>query len=156
MPPRTRRSPPTPVQSPETPPTSGHNSELSDDALIAENHKINDLIKAAQVKFDEWKAPHDARLKEIEDILFKRLVERKADSTRTDSGTAYISNLDSIKIESGEKLFDFAADNWDDYGAEIKIAIGIKAVRRYMDNNNGQLPPGISLSYYSRLNINRS
>src|ERR1700733_5377592 len=134
MPPRTRRTPPAPVQSPE-PPAVGHNSDLSDDALIAENHKINDLVKAAQVKFDEWAKPHKERLKEIEDILFKRLVERGADSTRTDSGTAYISNLSSVKIEDTEKLFDFAADRWTDYGAEIKLSIGIKAVRQYMDDN---------------------
>ncbi len=151
MPPRTKR------QTVETPaPTVGHNSDVTDNDLIAENHKITDLIKAAQVKFDEWSKPHKERLKAIEDDLFARLADRGADSTKTDAGTAYISNLASVKIEDGEKLFDFAADHWEDYGDEIKLSIGIKAVRAYMDEHDGQLPPGVSLSKYSRLNINRS
>ncbi len=151
MPPRTKR------QTVEVPaPAVGHNSDVTDNDLIAENHKITDLIKAAQVKFDEWSKPHKERLKAIEDDLFARLAERGADSTKTDAGTAYISNLASVKIEDGEKLFDFAADHWEAYGDEIKLSIGIKAVRAYMDEHDGQLPPGVSLSKYSRLNINRS
>jgi methionyl-tRNA synthetase len=152
--PRTKR--PVEVTTEQTPSPAGHNSQITDDSLIAENHKITDLIKAAQARFDEWAAPHKARQKEIEDALFARLVERGADSTKTDSGTAYISHLASVKIEDAEKLFDFAAEHWDACGNEIKLSIGIKAVRTWMDEHDGQLPPGISLSKYSRLNINRS
>ena len=151
MPPRTKRQPVEPAT-----PAAGHNSDVTDNDLIAENHKVNDLIKAAQVKFDEWAKPHRERLKAIEDSLFARLAERGADSTKTDAGTAYISNLASVKVEDEAKLFDFAAEHWDEYGPELKLSIGIKAVRAYMDANNGQLPPGISLSKYSRLNVNRS
>ena len=151
MPPRIKR------QIVEVPaPAVGHNSDVTDNDLIAENHKINDLIKAAQVKFDEWSKPHKERLQAIEDDLFARLVERDSEKTTTDAGTAYISNLASVKIEDGAKLFDFAAEYWDVYSDEIKLSIGIKAVRAYMDEHDGQLPPGVSLSKYSRLNINRS
>jgi len=159
MPPRTKRQPadlPPSVAEAMTPSGHVHAAPPSDNDLIAENHKITDLIKAAQVKFDEWSKPHKERLKAIEDDLFARLVDRGADSTKTDAGTAYISNLASVKIEDGEKLFDFAADHWEVYGDEIKLSIGIKAVRAYMDEHEGQLPPGVSLSKYSRLNINRS
>ena len=138
-------------------PPIGHNSDLSDDALIAENFRIEDLIKAAQVKFNEWAEPHKARLKEIEDALFARLAERKADSTKTDSGTAYISNLQNTKIEDREALFDFIADNWDSCGNDmLKLGVAIDPIRQYMQANNGQLPPGVSISHYSRLNIKRS
>jgi hypothetical protein len=135
---------------------AGHNSQVTDADLIAENHKTDDLIKAALAKFNEWKKPHADRVKEIEDELFKRLSERGADSTKTEAGTAYISNLASVKVENPAALFDWIADHWDEYGADISLSIGIKAVRQFMDANNGQLPPGISLSKYSRLNINRS
>lgn len=136
-------------------PAPGHNS-VTDNDLIAENHKLEDQIKAGMVKYNEWAAPLKARIKEIEDEIFKRLCTRGADSTKTEAGTAYISRLESVKIEQPEKLFDFAAENWEQYGDEIKLSIGIKAVRAYMDDNNGQLPPGISLSKFARLNVNRS
>lgn len=145
-----------PVPAANPVPAIGHNSQVTDLDLITENHKLEDLIKAATVKFSEWATPHKARIKQIEDDIFARLVERGADSTKTDAGTAYISRLESVQITDQAALFDFAADNWDTYGDEIKLSIGIKAVRAYMDDNNGQLPPGIDLSKYSRLNIKRS
>src|SRR5216683_627145 len=160
MPPRTKRQPAELAKPDEylvgITAKIGDNSTVTDNDLIAENHKIDDLRKTGKLKFDEWERPHIARLKAIEDELFKRLSDRGADSTKTDAGTAYISNLASVKIEDGEKLFDFAADHWEVYGDEIKLSIGIKAVRAYMDEHDGQLPPGVSLSKYSRLNINRS
>ena len=150
MPPRKKPTEPTP------PPASGHNSDLSDDALIAENFQIEDQIKAAQAKFNDWAAPHKARLKEIEDTLFARLAERKADSTKTDSGTAYISNIMNAKVESVETLFDWAAEHWAEVGADVKINVPIAVVREHMDNNNGMVVPGMSVSHFSRLNIKRS
>lgn len=151
MPPR--KKPPT-----EQPaPTIGHNSDLSDDALIAENFKLEDLIKAAQAKFNEWAEPHKSRLKEIEDTLFARLAERKADSTKTDSGTAYISNIMNTNIENREAIIDFMMDNWEAWGADmIQVNVTKDAIKRYMEENNGVLPPGISISHFSRLNIRRS
>jgi hypothetical protein len=151
--PRTKRTE-QPAESPA--PAIGHNSAVTDNDLIAENHKLEDQIKAGLAKFNEWSKPLKERIKQIEDDIFARLVARGADSTKTDAGTAYISRLESVKIEQPEALFDFAADHWEQYGDEIKLSIGIKAVRQFMDDNNGQLPPGISLSKYSRLNINRS
>ena len=140
----------------EPTPKIGDNSTITDNDLIAESHKIDDQIKAGMAKLNEWKAPLAARVKAIEDDLFARLAQRGADSTKTESGTAYISNLADVKIENKEALFDFIADNWAVIGDEVKLSIGIKAVRAWMDDHNGELPPGISLSKYSRLNINRS
>jgi hypothetical protein len=131
-------------------------NNVTDDALIAENHKLEDEIKAGLAKFTEWAKPRKDRLKAIEDDLFKRLVERGADSTKTDSGTAYISNIASVKVDNSEQLFDFAADNWEAYGDEVKVVISKAGVDKFMEDNNGQLPPGISLSKYSKLNIRRS
>jgi hypothetical protein len=135
--PRTKR---TEEPAPPQPLPLGDN--VTDNDLIAENHKIEDQIKD--------------RLKAIEDDLFARLVARMSDSTKTDAGTAYISRLATVKIDNNEQLFDFAADNWDKYGDEVKVVISKAGVDKFMEDNNGQLPPGISLSKYSKLNIRRS
>ncbi len=137
-------------------PAPGHNSELTDDALIAENFKLEDLIKAAQAKFDEWAKPHKARIAEIESTLLKRLQDRKAKNTKTDSGTAYISNPMNVKIESREQLFDWIADNWELVGADMKLGIKVEAVRSYMDEHENAPPPGTSVDYFTNLNIKRS
>jgi len=140
----------------EAPPPIGDNSQVTDNDLIAENHKIEDLIKAAQAKFDEWAKPHKARINEIEALLRARLTERGADSTKTDAGTAYFSDLLQTKIDSVPLLFDFVADNWDDLGADTKISLPVGKVREYMYAHDAQPPPGMSISYFRRLNIRRS
>ena len=130
---------------------------LSDDDLIAENFRVEDLIKAGQNRFEEWAKPHKERLKAIEDTLFARLVERKADSTKTDSGTAYISQLANTKIEDREALFDFIAEHWDECGNDmLKLGVSIDPIRNYMQSHDGALPPGVSISHYNRLNIRQS
>jgi hypothetical protein len=128
----------------------------SDDALIAENFTLEDQIKAAQAKFDEWAKPRKERIAQIEGEISRRLLERKADSTKTDSGTAYFSDIMNTKIESVEKLFDFIADRWDEFGADVKLNLPIGKVREHMDSNEGKLPPGMTHSFFKRLNIKRS
>jgi hypothetical protein len=146
-----------PKQKPElTVPAIGHNSELSDDALIAENFKLEDLIKQAQAKFDEWAKPKKERIAEIESEIRGRLLERKADSTKTDSGTAYFSDIMNTKIENVPALFDYVADNWEALGADVKLNLPIGTVRQHMDDHEGKLPPGMSHSFFRRLNLKRS
>lgn len=159
MAPRTRH--PTPPKSDPSTETSAlppvnHNSDINDDALIAENFKLEDLIKAAQAKFNEWATPHKTRILEIESELSRRLLERKANNTKTDSGTAYFSDLLNAKVEKTEALFDYVADHWEEIGGDIKIAVPVDVVRTYMEANDGKPPPGMSISFFKRLNIKRS
>lgn len=134
----------------------GHNSDVTDDALIAENFKIEELIKAAQAKFNEWALPHKTRLTEIEAEISRRLLERDAKNTKTDSGTAYFSDILNAKVESVEALFDYVADHWDIIGGETKINLPVDVVRQHMETNEGKPPPGMSISFFRRLNIKRS
>ena len=135
----------------------GHNNPpASDEDLIAENFKLEDLNKAAMLKLKDWKAPNDARIKEIENELLRRLQERKADSTSTDSGTAYISNPMDHKVEDPAKFFDWVAENWDEIAADVKLGISVAAVRAFMERNKRAPPPGVKVDYYTSLNIRRS
>lgn len=126
----------------------------TDDALIAENHQLEDQIKAGLAKFNEWAKPRKERIEAIESEIRKRLLERGADSTKTDSGTAYLSNIMNTKVEDVGALFDYVAEHWDE--ADAKVNIPVSAVRQYMEMHEGQPPPGLSISFYKRLNINRS
>jgi acyl-CoA reductase-like NAD-dependent aldehyde dehydrogenase len=128
----------------------------TDDDLIAENFRLEDLIKAAQAKFDEWAKPHKERIAAIENAIRSRLLQRNADSTKTDSGTAYFSDIMNTKIENTALLLDFINENWPEIGADVKLNLPIGTVRQHMDNNNGQLPPGMTHSFWKRLNIKRS
>lgn len=135
----------------------GHNSPpASDEDLIAENFKLEDLNKAAMLKLRDWKTPNDTRIKEIENELLRRLQERKSDSTRTDSGTAYISNPMDHKVKDAGAFFDWVAENWETVKGDVKLGISVAAVRAYMEQNAGAAPPGVKVGYYTSLNIRRS
>jgi hypothetical protein len=154
-----RRSIPAAVAQSDPAPEAGHNSAFSafpDAELIARNLALEDQVKAAQKSRDAWAKPLKTEIAEIESTLFARLKERGADSTRTDAGTAYISTIMNTKVESREALFDHIAENWDDIGGEVALNISKEAVRTFMEENNGQLPPGMSISHFQRLNIRRS
>lgn len=149
-----------PIEAPQSPPPAGHNSVLTDNDLIAENFRLEDQIKAAQAKLAEWVAPLNTRLKEIESEVSRRLLERGADSTKTDSGTAYFSNILNTNIEDRTAIIDFMMDNWDqsDWGGDTMMQVNVTkdAVKKYMEAHNGAQPPGVSISYFQRLNIKRS
>lgn len=135
-------------------PAIGHNSEVTDNELIAENHALEDKIKGGLAKFNDWARPFKDRLAEIETELRKRLLDRKADSTRTDAGTAYLSNIMNTRVDDLGALFDYVAEHWDE--ADAKVQVPVATVRAYMETHEGQPPPGMSISYYLRLNIKRN
>ncbi len=150
LPPAGHNNPPSPIGSGAAGPP------VSDNDLIAENFKLEDEVKAGTAKLNEWAKPKKERIAEIENEIQRRLIERGADSTRTDAGTAYISHLLNAKVEDNGSLFDWAADHWGEIGADVKLNIALAIVKNYMEQNAGNPPPGMSVSYYSRLNIKRS
>lgn len=132
------------------------NAVPTDNDLIGESNTLEEQIKAAQAKFDEWAKPRKVRIEEIEGELQRRLLQRGAGSTKTDNGTAYISDIMNTKIENQEILLDFVNEHWPEVGSDVKINVPIALVRSHMETNNGMPPPGISISYFKRLNIKRS
>ena len=135
----------------------GHNNPpVSDNDLIAENFKLEDEIKAGTAKLNEWAKPKKDRIAEIENEIQRRLIERGADSTRTDAGTAYISHLMNASVQDSGSLLDWVADHWGEVGADAKINLKLEIVKSHMEQNEGHPPPGMSVSYYSRLNIRKS
>ena len=64
--------------------------------------------------------------------------------------------LMNTKIEDQAALFDFIAEHWEEVGDEAKLNIKIDAVKQHMEQNDGRPPPGMSVSYFTRLNIKRS
>lgn len=154
-----RRARPAVVDQSNPAPGVGHNSGYgawTDEQLIAKRLEIDDSLKAAAKKLEDWAKPLKEQQTEIEQALFARLNERGADSTRTDAGTAYISVLMNTKVESQEALFDHIADHWDQLAGQVQLNLAKDAVKTFMESHNGMTPPGMSISHYSRLNVRRS
>jgi hypothetical protein len=143
--------------------------------LIAEHFDLQDKIKEANKRVAELLEPHKARLEAIDAELHAMLnalgTGDKANLS-TDAGTAYLSHLLNVSVDpdalaytnaSGENqvgrmaLLDFALENWNEIGADLLLVQPQKdAVRKWMDEHNGQPPPGLKVGWFTRVNVRRS
>ena len=140
--------------------------------LIAEHNKLDDWIKAESKRFSEFLKPHKDRLEAIGNQLlalsntqgWQNFVSEKG------YGTAYRSTLLKISVSpeglpyeregqasvGREALLDFALDHWDDIGNDLLlVSAQVGAVRKYMEEHEGKPPPGITTSWFTRINVNR-
>lgn len=153
---------------------SVNNGEITDDALMQRYFDLKNWIESEEKRFKTHLAPHENEMKVIEQEFLKRLNDRGADSTKSEHGTAYKSTLLNVSIspegttiygrvgeeqrfEGREALLEAALDNWGVWGSEMLMISAQKdAVKRYMEENNGQPPPGVKTAYFTRVNIRRS
>ena len=140
--------------------------------LIAEHNKLDDWLKAETKRFGEFLKPHKERLESIGNQLLALSNTQKWDSIKTDAGTAYRSTLLNVSVSPDggpyknsegnivigrEALLDFALDHWDDIGNDLLLVSAQKdSVKRYMEANEGRPPPGVTVAWWTRINIRRS
>ncbi len=147
---------------------------MTAEQLIAERFAIDDKIKAAAKLLADHVAPFKARMEQI-DVELMTLLNQMGDdkaSISTDVGTAYKSHLLNVSIDpegeayvngQGEEqtgrmaLLDFALDHWDEVGADLLLVQPQKdAVKAFMESHDGKPPPGLKISWFTRVNVRRS
>jgi len=143
--------------------------------LIAERFQLYDKIKAAEKQLADFLAPHKLRMEQIDAELMSLLnslgTGDKA-SIATDVGTAYISHILNVGFdpdaapyvnEAGQSqtgrmaLLDFALEHWEEIGSDLLLVQPQKdAVKRWIEEHDGQAPPGLKYNWFPRLNVRRS
>ena len=135
------------------------------DGLIEQFLKLKDHCTVQQKQFGEYLKPFQEQMSEIENKLMAMLHDlnkNKPDAKRAqlacDAGTAYLSTIVSPKVTERDPYIDFVLDNWFTIGnAMLQIGAPQKdAVEEYQTAHNGQLPPGVTTSAFTRVNIRRS
>jgi hypothetical protein len=128
------------------------------DELVAEHFAIEDYVVGETKRFAEHLKPHRTRDEEIKNLLLAILNEQKATNIKTEHGTAYTSTIVTPKVVDRDAYLDLVMDNWDDFGNEM-LQLGAPqktAVEQYQQTHEGQLPPGVDLLMFTRVNIRRS
>lgn len=132
------------------------------DQLISRFVQLRDHCQAQQKKFDEFLKPFKTEQAEIQDKLLAMLNQTGGEAIKTEHGTASKSVIVTPKVEARDAyldwLFALPDEDWNAFGnAMLQIAAPqIDAVREYMENHEGQLPPGVTTSSFTRVNIRRS
>ena len=151
------------------------------DALIKRELELSDYVAAQTKAFGEFCKPFREEIDAIRGRLLAMLIEQKTDSFKTEFGTAYKSEIMNQKLdvaappyieapaytEDGitvpartytgrEALLYWALDNWDKYGNEgLTVGVPIATVKQVMEDTGGHPPPGITVSFFTRVNIKR-
>jgi hypothetical protein len=126
----------------------------TDQSLIAHYIKAAGIVAQEEAALKERLVKIVAGMEACKAELMKRLIERKADNTKTEAGTAYLSDHLNIKVTNRDALLAFAQKNWDNGGgALVVIKPPVDAIRDFMAMHEDKLPPGIETSTFTRINI---
>ena len=131
---------------------------MTADDLVAEYIKLDDLSSAASKAYAEKMKPTVDRMEEIKNQLLGLLNEQGSENIKTQHGTAYKSIIVTPKAVDKVAYLDWCLDNWEAIGNEM-LQIGAPqkaALEQYRSENDGQLPPHVAITEFTRLNIRRS
>lgn len=126
----------------------------TDDALIKSYIDRRDWLADRAKWFEEQMAPFKEQMKTLETEMHRRLLERGATNTKSESGIAYIEKTMQVKCDDKEAMLDWAFVNYEDWGKNLLTAhVSKETVQSYLDQTKdeehpeGQLPPGISVNF---------
>jgi hypothetical protein len=130
------------------------------DALIERYLLLKDHLAAQTKAFADYCKPSREEMEQIEGKLREILLAMgdKAEALKTANGTAYFSLITTPGIENRDAFIDFCLDSWDTIGNEM-LQLGkpqVTAVKTWMEEHEGALPPGVKISQFTQLNIRRS
>ena len=127
-------------------------TEPTDLQLIEHYVKLRILVAEKTKALTDALKPYKAGMETIETALMARLIQRGADNTKTEAGTAYKVEHMNIKVVDREKFLDYALNG----GEDMLLASPQKdAVRQYLDEHKAN-PPGVEVSFFADINVRKS
>lgn len=139
----------------------------TDATLVSQYITTRDWIAEESKRFAAHLQPYKAKMEAIENEFLRRLNERGQDASPTEHGTAYKSTLLNVALSpegaeyngmTGRDAFlDYCMEFWDTFGNEALLFSPQKdAIKKFMEENEGRLPPGIKTSFFTKVNVRRS
>jgi len=123
---------------------------ITDDRLVRVFRKIRATISDETKKYEAVVSRLKDQQKQIEVELLRRLHERGATQTKTEEGTAFISEVMTANIAEDAAFRKFVLDTGDiDF---FQRRISITHLKEYMKEHEEQIPPGLNI--FKELNIN--
>ena len=130
--------------------------------LIKRYIELRDWMAAQSKKFKEFLQPYREEMAAIEGKMLAKINSEGGKAISTDFGVAYTSETMTPKVEDRQKYLDWlwglSDEEWITHGnAMLQLAAPqVDAVREYMEDHQGQLPPGVTKTDYRNLNIRKS
>jgi hypothetical protein len=125
------------------------------DLLLIENYIARrNRIAAMSAEFKKQCEPLQAQMDTIENEMLRRLIERGADHSATDAGTAYKERSLRVSCTNKDELLRFAFANYEAFGRDLltanvsKETLKVCIERSKTDARpDGEVPPGLKVEY---------
>jgi len=124
------------------------------DRLVKAHLKIRDARRDLKKKFDEQDRDLKGKQERLEAEMLRFLNENKIDNSKTAAGTFY-RQVDTIPTGSDwEAFYDWVKENDAFDALERRIKKGF--INEYMEEHDGETPPGVSVHKQYVIRVRRS
>lgn len=88
----------------------------------------------------------------IESMMLLYLTHANAESIRLEAGTPYITEKTGANVSDADAFMKWVGEDFDERYVFLTNKAAKSSVKEFMDENKGQLPPGVT--WYSELAVN--
>lgn len=156
-------------------------AEFTIEQIVAKYVQIRDEMAEIAKRHAAELQPLNQKLQVLNAVLLDRLNKSGVESARTDAGTAYKKVVMSATVEKEggwEQILDFIMMKGLDRVSEVMArngtpeeamvawrttpelsllchAVSKEAIKEYMDNKSGEIPPGVKVSHVTNVGVRR-
>jgi hypothetical protein len=129
---------------------------MTDAQLIEQYQKLRAHLASAKESFAKACEPYETSVTTIETELARRLIERGAQNTKTEFGTAYFATGIRPKVVDRDAFLQFCVQNWAKGGAEMLDVRALRDPIKDFMSSSKDPPPGVEVETYTNLNVRRT
>ncbi len=129
-------------------------TEISDGAIVQKYIAFRDLLDERAKQRAAEDAPIVEGMQLLEGAMAIRLKERGDESVRTEHGTVFQQKSLSVRTADKQVLFDFIRES-DNFHL-LAGNLAKDAVKEYADEHQGQPPPGVDMTWFTKTLFRRA
>jgi hypothetical protein len=131
-------------------------AKMPPDALIKRSLELKAYVEGENKRFTAHMKPANDERAAIANELLARMNQQGLTNVKTEYGTAYLSTLLNQKVFDRDAFLKECLENWTNFGgAMVLVSAQQDSVKEYMESHEGNPPPGITVSWFTRLNIRK-
>jgi hypothetical protein len=127
---------------------------MNDAQLVQKYIELRDTVDAFTKCYEDKVKPYKEAMETIANAMLGRLNDQQTQSVKTEHGTAYVSTLMSAKVVDRDTFINYVMSH--EAFNLLTSNVAKDAVKEFMENSSGQLPPGVDVTYINKCLFRRS
>jgi len=121
---------------------------------IGQYIKLRNTVAVLTAEHEERVRPYTEAMQALEGMVTEEINRLGGESIKTEQGTAYRTTVLATKVADRELFMDFVFDGRRE--GFLTSAVAKDAVKEYMDDHAGAVPPGIDVTLIHKTNFRKA